>query len=164
MVMVSGVSTPDRLRPGLALIGLVLIDQLSKLYAVEWLSQRPPVPVIPGLLDMLLVYNRGASFGFLHAISWGPQFLMAVAVVAIVMFAHLFWTAIGRRQQLVAAVLLAGTLGNLLDRIQQNLVVDFLHLHIGSVSLFVFNLADSFLTLGVIGWCWLMFRERVPNP
>lgn len=139
---------PDRrwLAYGLALLVLVL-DQLSKAWVEHSLPSGVMRPLLPGLLDLQLVYNRGAAFSLLTQATGLLGLISAAVAVAIVVW---LW----RQRQLAtlplwaAALLLGGTVGNGLDRWRIGAVVDFLSLV--PIRFPVFNLADVAINLAVV--------------
>jgi signal peptidase II len=144
------------LRAGLFLAILVLfLDQVSKLAILEWV--KPPAAGISltGFLAIVLVWNRGMSFGLFNVgdplVTW---ILGAVAVAVAV--GLVWWLARAHRWLVIAGLglVLGGALGNLVDRILYGAVVDFVLLHAGRWQWPAFNLADSAITLGVIALLW----------
>ena len=139
------------LRAGLATaVSVALADQATKWMVVEWLQGvGGPVPVT-GFFDLVLVYNRGASFGMLQTDSpWGPWLLTAFTVVVIA--GLLIWMTRTRERGLTLALglIVGGAAGNAIDRIALGHVIDFLDFHLGRYHWPAFNLADSTITIGV---------------
>ena len=132
-------------------VAVFVLDQWSKAEAVRYLS-RGSVHVT-SFLNLVLVYNRGAAFGFLsNASGWQNVLFIAVAV-AIVAGILIFLVRGGRRDRLTVVALmlvLGGAAGNLADRIRLGEVVDFIDFHIGSWHWYTFNLADSAITVGAV--------------
>lgn len=113
------------------------------------------VPVIPGFFDLTYIRNSGAAFGFLAGASpslTGPLFIvLSVLASAAVVF---YYRRTPAQQIMVRTALswiLGGALGNFLDRLVYGEVVDFLDVHWGGLHWPAFNVADSAITLGVIG-------------
>ncbi len=132
----------------LAVFGL---DQWSKWEAVRYLSSGPIR--IDSYLNLALVYNRGAAFGFLsNASGWQNLFFVVVAVLMVVGIVWFLARAERESRLMVVALMfiLGGALGNLVDRLRIGRVVDFIDFHIGSWHWYTFNLADSAITLGAI--------------
>ncbi len=132
----------------LAVFGL---DQWSKWEAVRYLSSGPIR--IDSYLNLALVYNRGAAFGFLsNASGWQNLFFVVVAVFMVVGIVWFLARAERESRLMVVALMfiLGGALGNLVDRLRIGRVVDFIDFHIGSWHWYTFNLADSAITLGAI--------------
>lgn len=135
---------------GFALAGLTLVlDQASKLWALEAL-RNPPVriEVLP-FWDMVLVWNRGVSFGLFGQDGLPPLALAAVtgaiaAGVAVWLArTRSWWTVIA------AGLILGGAIGNIIDRLVHGAVVDFIDWHAYGYHWPVFNIADAGITLGV---------------
>lgn len=144
------------LRAGLFLAILVLfLDQVSKLAILEWV--RPPAAGISltGFLAIVLVWNRGMSFGLFNVGDpLVPWILGAVAIA--VSIGLVWWLARAQRWLVIAGLglVLGGAIGNLVDRLLYGAVVDFVLLHAGRWQWPAFNLADSAITLGVLALLW----------
>jgi signal peptidase II len=134
-----------------AVIGL---DQLSKVWALHAL---PPVglphPVIPGLLNWTLVFNRGAAFSFLGGAD-GWQRWLFVALALVISGVLVAWLARTPRRDwrnaLPLALIIGGALGNLVDRLHAAQVTDFVQVYFRQWSYPVFNLADCAITVGAV--------------
>lgn len=141
---------------------LLALDYGSK----EWVRQTVPLyemtPLIPQLIDLTHVQNHGVSFSIMA--DW-PEFvrlplLIGISLVAVIgMAAYLFryWEEIDRWTWWALIVILPGALGNLIDRVLQGYVTDFLHFRWGDFSFFVNNLADIFISAGVVFLAWGAF-------
>lgn len=143
--------TPAR-RDGLLLAVLLLVlDQLSKEWIVNTvhLEDQGSIPLTPWL-SLTWVQNRGISMGLLNvgdAGRWPITILTGAIAVAVG-----YWLSRERNRAdaLALGAILGGALGNILDRVRLGYVVDFVHLHAGYRSFYVFNVADAAITLGVI--------------
>lgn len=130
-------------------VAVVAIDQVSKWIAETQLPFGEAIDLLP-VLSLFRIYNTGIAFSFLSGL--GPAFLigMTVTISAVVI---VFWVRAHDGGALAAAgfaLILGGAIGNLIDRLRFGYVIDFLLLHIGERTLFVFNLADAALTLGPV--------------
>ena len=137
--------------PWLLLSLLVLLtDQLTKVLVVRAISFAERVPVIQGVFDLTLLYNRGAAFSFLaSAGGWQRWFFIGVGLAAAVFILFLLWRH--GAQQLFAtglALILGGAIGNVIDRIWHGQVVDFLLVYWKTFHWPAFNVADSAITVG----------------
>jgi len=147
----------------IALIGLA-IDQGTKLwllYSVD-LGSTGPYRLLP-VLDIVLVWNRGISYGLFQQYSdLGRWLLAGLTVVATI--ALWIWSVrtLDKFVALALALIIGGALGNGFDRIYHGAVVDFIHFHVGTFSWYVFNLADVWIVAGVIGLLFDSFF-RSPN-
>ena len=136
-------------------------DQITKWLAVRQLLDQPAVELLP-FLDLVLVYNTGAAFGFLNdAGGWQNAFFVAVAVVVCAVIAVMLRRLGGRDPQarLALWLILSGAIGNVIDRVRQGYVVDFVHVHYRAFDFPAFNVADSAITIGAallildsLGW------------
>jgi signal peptidase II len=145
------------LRPGLLIAVLVfLLDQASKLMAMNHLEGAPGITLLPGFADFTLVHNRGAAFGMFSALpaGWREGLLIAVAVLACGVMLHWLRQVRGYGLTLALGMVLGGAVGNMLDRFRWGWVVDFIHLHWHDLSWPVFNVADSAITVGIALLIW----------
>jgi signal peptidase II len=135
---------------GLAL-AVFLLDQLVKFWIIEvvGLQARGSVPVLP-FFSLTWVENRGVSMGMLTADTELGRWLL-VGMTGLIAAVVAFW--IRREKQwpevLALGLVLGGALGNIVDRIRFGYVVDFVHLHAGNLSFYVFNVADAAISIGV---------------
>ena len=145
---------------GYGLLALVL-DQLTKWWAVAAIDPLQPVRVIPGLLDLGLVHNRGAAFGFLNRsdIQWqfwlflGATVVAAVAIVALLRSSRFnAWLSAG------LGLVLGGALGNLVDRVRFRAVIDFVDVYVGQWHWPAFNVADMAICIGAFLACIVIWR------
>lgn len=130
---------------------IVLLDQLAKEAILGSLVPYESIPVLP-VLDITLMYNKGAAFSFLaDAAGWQRWFF---AVLALGIAAGIvFWLRRlrARAQWLLAcslALILGGAMGNVIDRIKLGHVVDFIHVHWRGAYFPAFNVADSAISVG----------------
>lgn len=136
------------------LIGVAL-DQVTKSWVANALDYGEAVPVIAGLFDLTHVRNPGASFSLffiadptLRLVFFGGLSFVAIGVI-IVFYRQL--EAAMRMDALALGLILAGAIGNLIDRVRYGEVIDFLRVHLtATYSWPDFNLADSFIVCGVL--------------
>ena len=124
------------------------IDSGTKSVA-ETMLDPSRTPFIP-FVDLSLVYNRGISFS-LFATRDASEAVLLVGVQAVLVMVLCVWAmrARGGLEVVALTAVLAGAVGNLLDRIPDGAVTDFLHLHALGRSFFTFNLADVWISAGV---------------
>jgi signal peptidase II len=127
-------------------------DQLSKVYIRAHFKPYQAVALIPNWLDLTHTMNPGAAFSLLATTPAGLRgtFFVALSAIAIVVLVAL----LARRSTplgsgIAYALILGGTIGNLIDRLERGVVTDFIYFHHNSFSYPVFNLADSAITVGV---------------
>ncbi|MFH4355283.1 MAG: signal peptidase II [Neisseriaceae bacterium] len=135
----------------LALLG-VLFDQVTKYLVQLYIPYRGRIQLIPHWLDLTLVYNKGVAFSlFDHASNWLPFVIVILAVAICVYLLYvIFFTKAHHIQKLAAALVIGGSIGNVMDRFLHGPVVDFILFYHKGFSWPVFNLADSFITLGAL--------------
>lgn len=143
----------DRLvTPATAIPVLVLLlDQLTKAWVRAELTLGEPVRVLGDWFRFLYIHNEGAAFG-LHIGRYSPIFFLVVAslvsVAVLVLYAQ---TPLEQRVERVAlALILGGALGNIIDRIRWERVVDFIQVGVDGHYWPIFNVADSAVTIGVV--------------
>jgi signal peptidase II len=135
-----------------ALVTLVL-DQASKLWLlfVYNLPLKEPVRLLP-VFDLVVVWNRGISYGlFQQSSDIGRWLLVVVSIIAAVGLSIWMLRAEGRVLSLSLGLIVGGAIGNAIDRIAYGAVFDFAHLHVGTFSWYVFNIADAAIVAGVVG-------------
>jgi signal peptidase II len=131
--------------------GVFLIDQTTKAWAVRRLRFGEDIPVISGFLNFAYAQNTGVAFSMLddHGDSgrWG---LSIVAFVAATLVFYFFWRTPRSDDRILGslALLLAGIVGNVTDRMRLGFVVDFVDVQFGSWHYPTFNIADMAICLG----------------
>jgi signal peptidase II len=141
---------------GLSVV-LIALDQFTKWLAITRLEYLRPVPFIDGFWNWTLVHNYGAAFSFLSdAGGWQRWFFTGLAfVITGVLVAWLARTPRGDwRTALPFALVIAGAIGNVIDRIRFGYVVDFVDWYLGFTDLPhwpAFNVADACIVGGAIG-------------
>jgi signal peptidase II len=132
---------------------VVTLDQATKWWVEQSMYLHQSVPVIEGVFNLTYVRNPGAAFGLLADTSWAVRvpFFMAISVVALVLLLFIL-RSLGPEQvalRVALAGVLGGAVGNLIDRVQNGEVIDFLDLHWRGYHWPAFNVADSCITVGI---------------
>mgnify|MGYP002517984518 CR=1 FL=1 len=141
----------------IAAAGLVGLDQWTKYLAAEYLTQ--PIPLWPGVFELQYCENRGVAFGMLQGQRWIfiPLTLVVVAVLLVMLFRS-EWRR-SRVFSVSAALIIAGGIGNLIDRIFHGFVTDFLYFKL--IDFPIFNVADCYVTVGaVLLFVYLLFLNK----
>jgi len=143
---------------------LVVIDQITKLLALHNIVPGGVIP-ITSFFNFTLIFNTGGAFGFLSQSSEALRaavFIAAVSLIIIVMIAFYvhyyrksFWAS------LWITMIISGAVGNLIDRVRLQKVVDFLDLHAFGYHWPAFNFADICVTLGIIFFIIYVLFEGV---
>ena len=128
----------------------VVADQLTKTAALSLLSQGTAVPVLPGF-NLSLGFNTGASFGMMGGFMAGKPLLMAALTGALTFaFAVMAFRAQNALERAGFALVVGGALGNIIDRLRQGAVTDFLDFYWRDWHWPTFNVADIAITLGAV--------------
>lgn len=131
------------------MLGVIGVDASTKEAALMFLD-RGVVEVLP-VLNLTLGFNRGVSFGLFSAEGATGWFILVLLTLAVsVLLAWLLHRARVPLERLGYAVILGGALGNLVDRMPDGTVTDFIDLHAGGWHFPTFNLADVAITAGVL--------------
>jgi len=145
-----------------------LVDQLSKLLILENLSIGEAIPIVPGFFELLHVRNTGAAFGILQGIPdpFRTIFFFLITIAACVAIVMIFKASDDDSAflKVMLCLILAGALGNLTDRLVHKEVVDFLNVHIRQYHWPTFNIADSYISIGMVGLLGHMLRGSKPKP
>jgi signal peptidase II len=152
---------PRRSRVGLQPVtfllagSVVALDQVTKALVRAFVPLHGSRVVIPGFFEIAHVENSGAAFGILNAAEF-PMKQVVIAVIATVALIAiaLYAAQLSPHQKLARyglALILGGALGNLIDRLAFGHVIDFVDLYWRQVHFWAFNVADSAITVGVIG-------------
>ena len=128
---------------------VVVVDQVSKQIAWHSLLLGLHVDLIPGVLRLTLVKNKGAAFGLLEG---GRIFFIIASVVAAVFITYLGFhlPKTERVKRLLLGLILGGAVGNLIDRVYDGAVIDFVEMGIAGYWWPVYNVADIAVTVGAV--------------
>ena len=137
---------------------LIVLDQLVKAYVVNNIALDEIKSWIPNLVSLTYLQNRGAAFSMLQDQQWFFAVITLVVMAGAIWYLHKhiedsLWIVFG------LVLIIAGGLGNFIDRIGQGFVVDMFHLDF--VNFAIFNVADSYLTVGVVVLLLAMLKEEM---
>lgn len=139
---------------------LVIVDQIVKFLASTYLNY---IDVIPKFLYLSLEKNYGVAFSML----WNNRLLILIISLLLILFLIYLlnkdYLSKGKNNKLLNVtygLLFGGILGNLIDRIVRGYVIDYIGVYIFNYKFPVFNLADSFITIGVILMIISTFKEE----
>ena len=137
---------------------LIVLDQMVKAYVVQNIALGEIKSWIPNLVSLTYLQNRGAAFSMLQNQQWFFAVITLVVMAGAIWYLHKhiedsFWIVFG------LVLIIAGGLGNFIDRISQGFVVDMFHLDF--VNFAIFNVADSYLTVGVVVLLLAMLKEEM---
>ena len=130
---------------------IFLSDRISKIYILKKAELESGVDIyLTPYLNLYLIWNKGIAFGLL---SFNENLIyqsisLIILIVCVVIFIVIIKSNGLKKYSLISV--LGGALGNFFDRIYYSAVPDFIDFHIGSFHWFIFNVADMFITIGVI--------------
>ena len=159
---------------------IILLDQATKgalLYLITGsaFAHGPAWSVVPvpylmahvtNFFNIVFTWNPGTAFSLFRALGDNAPLVMIVATAAIIAFIFYYLVRRSKSYERVPLVLIVGgAIGNLIDRIRFGAVVDFLDFHIGGAHWPAFNVADTFITIGVLLYIlnWYLARRRCLN-
>lgn len=129
----------------------IMLDQFSKHWAITTLHVGQSINIIPNFLSFTVIGNNGAAWSML---SGQTLFFYIVTTIAIIVLLIAFYKMRhdGKVAMLSLSFLLAGTIGNAIDRFAHGYVIDMIHINVFNLPLlnFVCNLADIYITIGVV--------------
>lgn len=140
----------------------IAIDQLTKHLAVTHLLYGQAKVILP-ILNFTLVFNNGAAFGmFDQQPGWQIVFFVILALlISLILLVMMFKTPNAKRLRLCGmSLIIAGAIGNVIDRLWHHTVIDFIQLHIGPYGFAIFNVADACITFGVIALLLTLYSKN----
>lgn len=133
---------------------ILFLDQISKTFISARVQLDQTLPLIKGVLGLTLIHNRGAAFGILKNQLY--LFIITSVIAVVLIYFGLKDNRHNRFYVVSLSLILAGALGNLIDRLRFGYVVDFLNFYIWPV----FNIADSAITAGAMLLGWVILRRK----
>jgi signal peptidase II len=134
-------------------LAVIVVDQMVKAIVRREIALNESITVIPGFFDLTRVHNTGTAFGFMNTTDFPFKtvILAAIAIGALAALAMYAATlpASQRLARLGLALILGGAAGNLIDRVSEGYVVDFVDLYWSGWHFWAFNVADAAITVGV---------------
>ncbi len=127
---------------------LITLDQLTKGLVERLLTGGESLIVIPGFFQIKMSLNTGAAWGFLSGTSWGIHILSLLSLFMSLLIIYWLKDTKDKKSRIVLCLILAGSLGNLIDRVRVGAVTDFLMFNFGSWYFPSFNVADMCITIG----------------
>jgi signal peptidase II len=147
----------------LLIILLVVLDQISKILISSYLSLGESLNLLP-FLNFTLIHNAGIAFSIFDEGGYMGRWFLVIAISGILgylLFLIYKKTPEHKLELMSLILIISGGLGNLVDRAFLGYVVDFVHVFYQNYSFYVFNLADSYITVGIILYLsYYFFIER----
>ena len=127
------------------------LDRISKIYVIRLSKNSSDIELFSSkFLNISLIWNEGIAFGIFSSIHGYWYNLLTIAIVLIAIVILIMSIRQDGAQKYFLLIVFGGALGNLYDRIFFKAVPDFIDLHVGDFHWFIFNIADIFITFGVI--------------
>ena len=145
------------MRKILIILIALLLDRLTKFYLINLQSGGIDIDFyVFSFLNFYLVWNTGIGFG-LASTEANVIYHIITVVIVVVNFGLIYFLLKAKGIYIyLISIIIGGSLGNLFDRIYYYAVPDFIDIHLGNFHWFIFNVADIFITIGIIG---LIFAE-----
>ena len=147
---------------------IVVVDQLTKMIVDQTMALHQSIAIIDGFFSLTYVRNTGAAFGIFSgsAAIFRRPFLIAVSICAIAFIFRMLKRLPEHEKGLMTALtfIVAGAIGNLIDRIFFGEVIDFLDVYWGNYHWPAFNVADSFITIGVSLTVLILYKHKGEDP
>lgn len=140
----------------------IIIDQLSKIIVVNNLTNNKSIEVIKSFFYLTYTNNKGAAFSILT----GRRILLilvALIVIGVLIYYVRKNKIEGKVNKIALSLVIGGSIGNLIDRILRGAVIDFIDVKIFGYNFPIFNLADTFIVIGVFLLIIEMFRKEHKN-
>ncbi len=130
---------------------ILIFDQVTKYLAVKYLKNKAVITILDNILEFSYVENYGAAFGILQNRKYFFIFMTSLVIIAIFVILVNNYYYLNKPMKVALAMLVGGSLGNLIDRIRLGYVIDFISVKFGdSYNFPVFNIADSFIVIATI--------------
>ena len=134
------------------ILAIFFLDRITKIYLINLQTDGTDIDFyIYPFLNFYLVWNTGIGFG-LASLEANIYYHILTSVIVIINIGLIFLLIRSKKvYTYLIALIIGGSLGNLFDRIYYYAVPDFIDLHLGNYHWFIFNVADIFITVGIIG-------------
>ena len=142
-------------------LAVLVLDQVTKALVIRWVPMYDNRIVVPGLVDVVHVQNAGVAFGLFNDFNHPLRGLVTIALACAALVGISYYARHLKPEERLARVglslILGGAIGNLMDRIRQGFVTDFIDVYWRDWHFWAFNAADAAITIGAI----LIFLELI---
>ena len=128
---------------------LVILDQITKALVIFFFELYESIVILP-FFNLTFVVNYGFAFGLFNNPSLNQILVSIIILIIILYFLYLLMKTQDKIFQLTLVIILAGAIGNFIDRVYRGFVVDFIDIYIGKFHWPAFNIADSCITVGFV--------------
>lgn len=144
-------------------VTVILSDLITKNWMLELIFSPPRQIILTPFMNLTPVWNSGISFGLFQNNPLVGKFFIPVLALLVVVWLFITLHELSRLQRFAAALIAGGAIGNVIDRLRFERVVDFLDLHLGGYHWPAFNLADSAIFMGVVFWIYAVIVTAQPR-
>ena len=137
---------------------IFVLDRLSKIYVIELIQSQEREIFLYDFLNLTLNWNTGIAFGLLSSNANLWYHLISALILLIIIYLIYLMVISDNLGKITVSLIIGGALGNLYDRLNYFAVPDFIDFHIKSFHWFTFNVADIFISVGII---IMLFREVI---
>lgn len=134
---------------------LVLLDQVSKVFMQNFLEYGNSVAILDGVFHLTYVENSGAAFGLFENMQ--VFFIIVAVIVTVVGLVYIHKSETSKLAKISICLIIAGAIGNLIDRVKMGYVVDFFDFRF--IWNYVFNIADVFVVIGTLLLCIYLLKS-----
>ena len=143
------------------ILSIFLLDRLAKLYVIYLDKTNSGSEIfVSKFLNIYLIWNEGIAFGLLSFEKDNLYNILTALIIIIILVLFVLITRSTGLKKYSLTMITGGALGNVFDRIYSKAVPDFIDFHVGNFHWFIFNIADIFITIGVI---LMIFLELIDN-
>ena len=141
-----------------------LLDRVSKTYVIYLNDKLLGIEILSSkFLNIRLIWNEGIAFGLLSFDQDNLYNILTLLIILIIFFIFVMIIKSSGIKKYALLMILGGAFGNIFDRVMYRAVPDFIDFHIGDFHWFIFNVADIFITVGVIFMILLEFIDNGNN-
>ena len=143
------------------IFSIFFLDRISKIYILDFFDKNQIQEIaIFSFLNFYLIWNEGIAFGLLNFDSQKIYNIITITIILISLIVLFYALKLKNYSGYFFVLIFGGAIGNLYDRIKFQAVPDFIDIHVGNYHWFIFNVADIFISIGII--C-LIFDELLFN-
>ena len=162
--MTQAILSKNFLINSLLVFSIFLFDRISKIYVINLDKKFLESEIFSSkYLNISLIWNEGIAFGLLSFDQDNLYNILTLFIILIIFFIFVMIIKSSGIKKYALLMILGGAFGNIFDRIIYGAVPDFIDFHIGDFHWFIFNVADIFITLGVIFMILLEFIDNSNN-
>jgi len=144
-------------------LAILVCDIITKQVMLALIFSPPRIIEVLPILNWAPVWNKGISFGLFSGYPQIVRFGISALAILVALWLYVQLAALTKGQQIAAALISGGAIGNVIDRIIYGKVIDFVDFHLGSWHYPAFNVADSAIFIGVLLWIITVLRHGLSH-